>query len=119
MLGCGRLRTLGERPLRQALLFRKHPFHPGERREPRIFRCDAGEVERTVKRAQVATSELSEAVDDTPTHGKLARRFLAQTPADALQRILGHELERELSHVAKRRGVGYRIVDIKQEQTPN
>ena len=40
--------TFGERPLRQALLLGEHALGPGQRREPRAVRGDAGKVERDI-----------------------------------------------------------------------
>jgi len=48
--------------------------------------------------------------------GQLARRLHAHALGGALQRLPGHDRVRTLAHVAERRGVGHRLVDVEREQ---
>ena len=62
---------------------------------------------------------VGEPVDHLPAQGQLARWPQAQALAGALQRVLGHDLVCALAHVAERGGVGYRLIDVEQQQAPD
>ena len=109
-------RTLGERMLRQALLFRERAFRPSECREPGVGRVDAGKIERPVERAQMAVDAACEPIYHLPAQCQLARRLHTHALTSALQCILGHDLVRALAHIAEGRGVVDRVVDIEQQQ---
>jgi hypothetical protein len=67
----------------------------------------------------MAPDAVGEPVDHFPAQGQLADRPQAQALAGALQRVLGHDRVRALAHVAERGGVGYRLIDVEQQQAPD
>ena len=60
-----------------------------------------------------------ESIDRLPAQDQHTFRLYAQTLAGTLQRILSHDLERPLAHIAKGRGIGHRLVNIEQQQASN
>jgi hypothetical protein len=62
----------------------------------------------------MAANAFGQAVHRLPVQGQLARRLDAHALAGDLKRVFGHDLVRALAHLAERRGIGYRVVDVEQ-----
>ncbi len=64
----------------------------------------------------MAPNASGKLINDLPAQGQPACSLYAQALSGDLQGVFGHDPERALAYLTKGRGVGYRVVDIKQQQ---